>query len=162
MSAVANIEPGRKSRSGGVAYADDYAAWIEHQARLLRERRIDELDFEILIDEVESLSVTVYRELVSAIRLILMHMLKWDFQTTHRTRGWQASIRNNRAEVVDLLTENPSLRSRLEAAVKKAYYQARGEASGETDLRLRTFPETCPYDWTAITTRDYSLPGDEA
>ena len=149
------------ARRDSVAYADDYAAWVEHQVRLLRERRTGELDFENLIDEVESLSVAVYRELVSALRLVLMHMLKWDYQPTHRTRSWQISLRNNRAEILDLLTENPSFKSRIEAALKKAYFQARGDASGETDLPLKVFPEVCPYDWTAITTREHPLPDDD-
>ena len=158
---MADLAPRIDARRAGVAYADDYAAWVEHQARLLRERRTAELDFENLIDEVESLSVTVYRELVSALRLVLVHMLKWDFQPTHRTRSWQTSIRNNRAEVSDLLNENPSLRSKLDKVWTKAYFSARGEASGETDLPLRTFPETCPYDWAAITMREHPLPGDD-
>lgn len=150
------------ARRDGVAYADDYAAWVEHQVRLLRERRTDELDFENLIDEVESLSVTVYRELVSALRLVLMHMLKWDYQATHRTRSWQSSIGVNQSNALDLLGENPSFKSRLDAAISKAYFAARREASGETDLPLRTFPDTCPYDWTTITTREHPLPGDDA
>jgi len=151
-----------EARRGGPAYGEDYAAWVEHQARLLRERRTDELDFDNLIDEVEGLSVTVYRELLSPLRLVLMHMLKWDYQPARRTRSWQNSIRNNRADVVDLLDANPSLRPRLDKVVAKAYFQARGAASGDTDLPLRTFPETCPYDWKAITTREHPLPGDEA
>ena len=35
----------------------------------------------------------------------------------------------------------------------EAYDDARGEASAETNLALRTFPEACPYDWDQIMTR---------
>ena len=135
---MADLAPRIDACRDSVAYADDYAAWVEHQARLLRERRTDELDFENLIDEVESLSITVNREFVSALRLVLMHMLIWDYQPTHRTRSWQSSISVNQGNALDLLVENPSFKSRLEAALSKAYFVARREASGETDLPLRT------------------------
>ena len=151
-----------ESRRDGVAYADDYAAWVAHQARLLRERRTDELDFDNLIDEVESLPVIIYREYVSALRLVLTHMLKWDYQPAFRSRSWQSSIAVHRDSALDLLSENPSFKSRREAALLRAYRDACREASGETDLPLKDFPAICPYDWTAITTREHPLPGDDA
>ena len=159
---MADLAPRIEARRDSAGYADDYAAWVAHQVRLLRERRLDELDFENLIDEVESLSSTVYREFVSVLRLIVMHMLKWDYQPTRRTRSWQSLIGVNQRNALDLLIENPSFKSRLDTALSKAYFAARREASGETDLPLKTFPETCPYDWTAIMTREHLLPGDDA
>jgi hypothetical protein len=39
--------------------------------------------------------------------------------------------------------------------VRDAYAAARLEASGETDLDVATFPETCPYDWDAILNREF-------
>ena len=35
-------------------YEADFYAWTQEQARLLRERRWDDLDLENLVDEVES------------------------------------------------------------------------------------------------------------
>ena len=148
-------------RAKAPGYADDYAAWVGHQVALLKARRTDELDFENLIDEVESLASSVYREFVRAIRLVLLHMLKWDHQPARRTRSWQISIAVHRNDVGDLLTDNPSFKSKQDRAVAVAYRRARLEASGETDLPLKTFPENCPYEWGAIITRSHQLSGDD-
>ncbi|MBC7506096.1 MAG: DUF29 domain-containing protein [Sandarakinorhabdus sp.] len=148
-------------RAKAPGYADDYAAWVLHQVALLKARRGDELDFENLIDEVESLASSVYREFVSAIRLVLLHMLKWDHQSSHRMRSWQTSIAVHRVDIADLLDENPSFKAKQERAVAMAYRRARIEAAGETDLAEKTFPDDCPYDWDAIMTRAHRLPGDD-
>lgn len=146
----------------GPGYGEDYAAWIEHQRQLMREQRLEELDLENLIDEVGDLGSSIWDKYVSAIELVLLHMLKWDHQPSHRGRSWQQSIAVHRDRLIDVLSQNPSFKPRREDAVARAYRYARREASGETDLPPRAFPETCPYDWTAITTREHPLPGDDA
>jgi len=150
------------ARRQGVAYADDYAAWIEHQLVLLRERRVDEIDFENLIDEVGDLGSEIFDKYASAIEVVLLHMLKWDHQPTHRSRSWQLSIVEHRDRLIDVLRKNPSFKSRRGEAVSQAFRYGRVRAARETDLPLKHFPETCPYDWTAITTREHPLPGDDA
>ncbi|MFX7337201.1 DUF29 family protein [Acinetobacter baumannii] len=37
----------------------------------------------------------------------------------------------------------------------EAWEDARSDASGETDLPLRSVPEACPYDWAAIMERPF-------
>ncbi len=149
-----------EARRSGPAYGEDYAAWLEHQLTLLRERRVDEIDYENLIDEVGDLGSNVWDKYVSAIELVLLHMLKWDHQPARRGRSWQQSIAVHRDRLLDVLAQNPSFKPRQDDAVARAYRYARSEASGKTDLPLKIFPETCPYDWAEITTREHPLPGD--
>lgn len=144
------------------AYGEDYAAWVEHQLVLLRARRVEELDYENLIDEVGDLGSNVYDKIVSAVEIVLLHMLKWDFQPGRRSRSWQGSILEHRRRIEREMRRNPSFHSRIEEAVGDAYPAAQAAAVKETELPLRTFPETCPYDWTAITSREHPLPGDDA
>ena len=129
---------------------------------LLRERRADELDYDNLIDEMGDLGSNVFDAFVSAIEIVLLHMLKWDFQPGRRTRSWQGSILEHRERIRDRLLQNPSFQPKRDDAVARAYRYARTAAVKETELPLRTFPDTCPYDWTAITTREHPLPGDDA
>lgn len=143
------------------AYDEDYAAWLQHQAMLLQNNRLDELDTENLADEVGDLGTSNWRGFVSAIRLVSLHMLKWDHQPALRTRSWQSTIAVQRDAIDDVLAESPSYRPRSETALVRAYRDARREASGETNLPLQTFPESCPYDWDAIMTREHRLPGDD-
>ena len=142
-------------------YEQDWAAWVGHQALLLDQRRFDELDLKNLLDEVNSLASRDFRSWVSAIRLVLMHMLKWDHQPTHRVRGWVVTLVRERNEIEDGLETSPSYARRIEEAVVKAYRAARREAAAETNMSVESFPETCPYDWTAITTREHRLSGDD-
>ena len=51
--------------------------------------------------------------------------------------------------------DNPSLKSRRQEAVGRAYRRGRLRASGETDLDLEEFPDECPYDWDAILNRQF-------
>ena len=150
------------ARRDAPVYEQDWAAWAGHQAELLKQRRFDEIDVENLLDEVESLAARDFKAWVSAIRLVLMHMLKWDHQPTHRARSWIATIARERTEIEDDLETSPSYSRRTDEAVARAYRGARRGAAAETGLPPKAFPETCPYDWTAITTREHLLPGDDA
>src|SRR5687767_190440 len=122
-------------------YERDLYAWSQEQARLLRAGRFAEIDAENIAEEILDVGRTEYRVLQSALRVLLTHMLKWDFQPNKRTRSWQATIAVQRGHALEQLTENPSLTSRREEAVAKAYRDARQLASGETDLPLERFPE---------------------
>lgn len=149
------------ARRDSPGYATDYAAWIEHQRHLLERHAFEQLDLENLIDEVGSLGRSDFRRFTSAIELVLVHMLKWDHQPQLRSRSWQGSIIEHRARIVRELRDSPSYRARIEEAVSDAYASALGAAVRETDLPLAIFPQTCPYDWDMITTREHHREGDD-
>ena len=86
------------------------------------------------------------RELTSRLAVLLAHLLKWRFQPERRGRSWQATIREQRSEVADLLADNPSLGARLDELLPNAYGKAVQIAIRETDLAEETFPAICP--WT--------------
>ncbi|HEX9932190.1 MAG TPA: DUF29 domain-containing protein [Allosphingosinicella sp.] len=144
-------------RGAGPGYAEDYAAWVEHQIALIKEARWSEIDRDNLIDEVESLGRSEFKAFVSAIEIVLLHMLKWDFQPEQRSRSWSVSIAGHRLQVEDELEDNPSFKARIGEAVERAYRHARIRASGETELPLGAFPAECPYDWATIMEREHPL-----
>jgi hypothetical protein len=147
-------------RHGSPSYEEDYAAWLDTQIALMRADRWADVDKANLLDEVESLGRSDFKSFVSAIRIVLIHMLKWDYQPERRTRSWQASIVVHRKHIEDELTDSPSYMARITEAMKRAYSTARAEASGETDLPMSTFPQECPYDWDTIMTREHPLDED--
>lgn len=142
-------------------YDGDFAAWSFHQAMLLRSGQLHLLDRAWIAEELESLGHEQFDKLESALRVVLMHILKWDYQPERRTRSWTISIRTQRKQILKQLHRNPSLISRQNEAVAEAYDDARFQASGETDLALKIFPVTCPYDWETIMTRMIVMPDDE-
>jgi hypothetical protein len=138
-------------------YEDDYYTWVNEQVALLRARRFDELDMENVAEELESLSKREFAALQSALRVLIMHMLKWDQQPEHRTPSWVYSIREQRRRYRDILKDNPGLKPRRDEALKRAYPDARDWAADETHLPPDEFPKRCPYEWDDILERPFEL-----
>jgi hypothetical protein len=136
-------------------YDQDFYAWANEQAGLLRAGRLSEADIEHIAEEIESMGKSEKRELVSRLTLVLLHLLKWQFQPRRRGASWEASIANNRERLEDHLVDNPSLKSLIPAAVTQAYRFALRDAESETGLIKATFPETCPWTYDQIMDLDF-------
>ena len=154
---MGEYDPSFYERRNYPAYLEDYGEWITAQIELIRDGQFDELDIEHLLEEIEGLARSNFDAFKSAIRIVLIHMLKWDIQTDYRSRSWAISIDGHRKRVIEALEESPSYKSRLDEAVKKAYRRARYDASKETRLPLRQFPESCPFTFDEIMTREHHL-----
>ena len=57
--------------SANELYEADFYAWTQEQARLLRERRWDDLDLDNLVDEVESVGRSDKRQIESRLEVVL-------------------------------------------------------------------------------------------
>lgn len=126
-------------------YDRDFVEWAEQQAQLLRAEEFEKVDWQNVIEEIESLGISQQHELNNRLRVLLMHLLKWQFQESHHSRSWSITIDNQRIDIEWLLRRNPSLRARLSEFVVEAYPFAVRMASKETELPRTTFPATCPY-----------------
>ena len=88
-------------------YERDLYAWSIDQARLLREGRLAEVDAENVAEEILDVGRNEYDKLESALRGLLMHVLKWDHQPDKRTRSWENTIRIQRRHALRQIEENP-------------------------------------------------------
>ena len=147
-----------EARRNSPSYEEDYAGWLEAQVVLMRADRWESVDKDNLLDEVASLGRSDFKGFVSAIEIVLLHMLKWDHQPERRSPSWAYSILEHRRRITQELTDSPSYKSRIQEAVERAYETAPAAAARETGLPLRTFPESCPYSWADITERSFSPP----
>ena len=98
-------------------YNQDFYQWTQEQAALLKAGALSQLDVENLIEEVESMGKTQKKELYSRMAVLLMHLLKWDFQTEQRSGSWKSTILTQRRELKFLLQDNPSLKRLIPDAV---------------------------------------------
>jgi hypothetical protein len=150
----ANLAPGDEAVRAD--YERDFYSWSLEQARLIREGRIEALDRDNLAEEIGSLGREQFNKLVGALRVAMLHMLKWDHQPARRSRSWMLSIKQARFEITNLLDDNPGLKPRVTEAIGRAYRGARIDAAKETGLNEADFPDACPYSFGDIASRDFS------
>jgi hypothetical protein len=143
-----------------IRYEQDFYGWTQEQARLLREGRFAELDVANVVEEIESLGRGERRELMSRLRVLLSHLLKWQFQSGSRGRSWQATIETQREAADILLAENPSLKPQLDDIMVDAYRRASRDAVRETQYPADMFPAACPWSCEQVMADDF-WPGDD-
>jgi Domain of unknown function DUF29 len=131
-------------------YDTDLFLWAQTNVQLLRERRFDDLDVAHIIEEIEDMGKSEKRGVKSHLSVLLSHLLKWEFQPSHRCGSWLGSISNARQSIADLIEESPSLVDLPKEVLLKAYASSRKIASAETGLKLVSFPETCTYTMEQI------------
>jgi len=136
-------------------YETDFYGWVQQQAGVLRAGSFASLDLDNLIEEIEDMGKNRQRALESRLEILLMHLLKWQFQPKRRTRSWKLSIEEQRERIAGLLRENPSLKSRVQETLVEAYGYAIRWASQQTSLPRSTFPEQCPWTYEKITDPDF-------
>ncbi len=136
-------------------YDADFVAWSQQQAQLLRDEAFELVDWNNIIEEIESLGISQQHELDSRLTVLLMHLLKWQFQEAQRSHSWEVTIVHQRGRIERLLRRNPSLRARLSIFIAEAYPFAIREAAAETRLPRTTFPTECPYTLDQIMDEAY-------
>jgi Domain of unknown function DUF29 len=142
-----------------INYETDVVAWAHEQAKLLRSGQLSVLDVEHLAEEIESMSASERRELRNRLKVLLQHLLKWEFQPERRCSGWQATMLEQRDSIEEVLKDSPSLRATMPENLALAYPSAVRFASKETSLSARLFPKQCPYTLANVMTDDW-LPPD--
>ncbi|MGH7099068.1 MAG: DUF29 domain-containing protein [Stellaceae bacterium] len=144
-AAAARSEEGRTAMGRNSAlYDEDFFAWTQEQARLLREGALSEIDIENIAEELECMGKSNRRELRSRLIVLLMHLLKCRFQADRISPSWRITIRHQRDEIDALLTDSPSLRPEAAEMLARAYEKARQDAIDETGLPSVIFPAECP------------------
>lgn len=139
---------------------DDFALWAAEQAALMSSGRLERVDIENVVGELEHLGNSQKSEIESRLKILLTHLLKWQFQPTQRSNSWMATLIEQRTEIAEVIRRSPSLkRYPAQALGGRSYEIAMLRASGETGLPKSSFPETCPYTIDQILDPDF-LPGE--
>jgi hypothetical protein len=136
-------------------YRQDYYAWINAQAALLRQGRLQDIDPTLLAEELEAMGRRERNELVSRLIILIAHLLKWQYQPAHRSSSWRGSIVEQRVQISRELRLSPSLKPFLSEAIQEAYPDAVRIATRETGLDPAAFPEHSPFKNSEILHDDY-------
>jgi hypothetical protein len=148
---------------------DDFYAWTQHQAEVLRTMPVadNRFDREHVAEEIEDLGKSERDAVRSQIRRIIEYLLKLAYSPAEQPRfDWMHSVSDARAALEDKLS--PTLRRDVEARLERLYVQARRNAAlslhnfGEHGA-AQAFPDKCPYSLDDICQEDrYPIsPGHE-
>lgn len=121
-------------------YDQDFHAWAHEQADAVRRRSSNELDWENVAEELESLGKQTRRELRNRYAVLLMHLLKLAYQSDMRTSSWDHTVNEQRRAIHRHIRENPSLQAVNFEEFTDAYQKARRMVAYETDLSENMFP----------------------
>jgi len=136
-------------------YEEDFYAWTQEQAALLKAGRLDGVDTDHLIEELEAMGARERRELTNRLVVLLVHLLKWRYQPERRGNSWRLTIEVQRMDVAGLLEDNPSLKSVIDACFYKAYKKAILLAARETGFSKPTFPPMPPFTLAEALAADF-------
>ena len=79
-----------RKEQGAPTKRDDLYSWAVRQAALLRAGRLSEIDPVAIAEEIDDVGLEEYHRLESALRVVMLHLLKWDHQPDRRSRSWTA------------------------------------------------------------------------
>ena len=142
-------------------YDDDFFAWTQHQAMVLRTMEVadNRFDRENVAEEIEDLGKSERDAVRSQIRRIIEHLLKLAYSPAQQPRfDWMASIAEARAALGDKISV--TLRQDAEAVLPKLYRDGRRQAElslrgyGE-DRAAEALPQSCPYSLDEICREDW-------
>ena len=136
-------------------YSTDFNLWIEQTITALKSGDIQTLDLENLIEEIEAMTRSDKREIFNRLKVLIMHLLKCQYQPQKKTNSWIKTINEQRDQIELVLADSPSLRPYLTSKLGEIYKKAKRDAVTETKLTPETFPTDCPFTEEQILDSEY-------
>lgn len=139
-------------------YEQDFCLWLQTTAKLLRRRQLEGLDFDNLIEEIESMGRREKREIKSRLIILIEHLLKlkyWQAEKKHNARGWRNTIIEQRRQIELSLEDSPSLKKVLEESFLTCYQKSCQDTLKKYKLSLEIFPSEPPFTLQEILSDDY-------
>ena len=134
-------------------YEEDYQQWLDKTVLLLKNRQVDSLDYEHLIEELEALGREQKNAVESLVIQVIQHLLFYQYWSSEREdneRHWRGELIGFRTQLELRLTTN--LRNHLSNRLDYLYGKARKMAEVKTDLKL---PSASPYTLADILDEDW-------
>lgn len=135
-----------------LGYEEDFVAWLEDQAQHARRGDTESLDLENIAEELEGMARSDRREIRNRLIVLLVHLLKYQFQPRRRSR---ATIAEQRQRIATVIEDSPSLEPFPASIIDHCYADARSQAALETGLANTMFPECCPFGVEQVLAPDW-------
>jgi predicted unusual protein kinase regulating ubiquinone biosynthesis (AarF/ABC1/UbiB family) len=136
-------------------YEADNEQWLAQTLKLLKEKRLENLDLEHLIEELEAVGRRDKLTVESFLEQIIRHLLLlqyWEKQYEYNSNHWRAEIISFRIQLNEYLNQN--LRNHLQENQSKVYQKALRYVNQKTGRTIH-FPEDCPYTLEQLLNQDW-------
>jgi hypothetical protein len=134
-------------------YDSDYQQWLDEMVLLLKNKPVDWLDCDHLVEELEALGREQKNAVESLVIQVIQHLLfyqYWQSEWEDNERHWRGELIGFRTQLDLRLTTN--LRNHLFSRLDYLYRKARKMATVKTDLNL---PSENPYSLAEILDEDW-------
>ena len=151
-------------------YEKDFYLWLQENLRLLKNRELDLVDWENLVEEIEDMGKSLFKSVRSHMSTIMEHLYKWENFRYLPEMGydWIETITNARRELREIFEDNPSLkvkaqdRDTLQRAWKLAvralvdwFENPKNKTLAAVYFKGRIptekdFPQECPYTFQRV------------
>ena len=136
-------------------YETDFNLWIEQTVNHLKKGNLQALDLDNLIEEISDMGRNNRREIFGRLKVLLMHLLKWQYQPEKRTNSWINTIDEQREQLELIFRDSPSLKPYLADIFAECYQKEVRGTVNETNLPKETFPVDCPFTQEQVLNWDY-------
>jgi hypothetical protein len=129
-------------------YEQDFYLWIQTTVKLLKDGKLDQLDMENLIEEIDSMGRSEKKELKTRLIVLIEHLLKlqyWTEEKDYNNRGWRNTVVEQRRQIAYILADSPSLKSVLNDVFLDCYTDAKNDTIRKYQLPLNLFPQESPF-----------------
>ena len=171
MPTVAPAVRNRHSRQAAELYLSDTYSWSMQQADALRRRDLNEVDWDNVIEEIESVGRAQRNRWVSLCARALEHLLAIEYWTgagENALVDWAREVMHFRRQMADVLDANPGLQGQYAVMYASAWRSARRAAVDRlteyqdpampTAVRRKwdrlRLPAECPYQFTYVVAYD--------
>jgi hypothetical protein len=139
-------------------YEQDFYLWIQNTVELLKKGKLEQLDIENLIEEIDSMGKSQRKELKTRLTVLIEHLLKLQYWTTEKDyngRGWRNTIVEQRRQIAYTLADSPSLKAILNDLFLDCYQDARNDALRKYQLPSILFPQESPFSLVEVLDPDF-------
>ncbi len=175
MSTAASPPVSVQQRKSAELYHSDPYAWSVEQSDALRRRDFAAVDWDNVIEEIESVGRTEQRTWTSKCANAITHLLKIEhgmMATSEEVEGWEKEVQRYRREMAAVIVDNPRLQNLFPQMFQTAWQRGRSEAVdalAEYDVqrnlqpdkrsarkaRRLSLPRSCPYQFHEVTAFTY-------
>jgi hypothetical protein len=138
-------------------YEQDYYLWLLTTLNCIQDRKIDQIDWKHLSEEIEALGNEQRRKVDSFLKQLLIHLLMykyWVLEKDYCAKGWSLEIDNFRDEL-EFLLKSKTLYNYFLAEIDLIYLKARKAVIKKTGLSGDIFPDNCPFTSEEILNFDF-------